>query len=59
MWKLSQVLDAMGGEGKVEESQKLREQACEYLKISRGVEPPLDDEKAEPIFDNLVFYWSR
>jgi hypothetical protein len=59
MWKLSQVLNAMGGEGKVDESQMLRKQACEYLKMSRGVECPPDDEEAEPIFESLVFYWSR
>jgi len=59
MWKLSQVLNAIGDERKVDESRMLRKQACEYLKMSRGVECPLDDEEAEPIFESLVFYWSR
>jgi hypothetical protein len=59
MWKLSRVLNAMGGEGRVDESQTLRKQACEYLKMSREVECPLSDEEAEPIFESLVFYWSR
>jgi hypothetical protein len=59
MWKLSQVLNAMGGEGKVVESQMFWKQACEHLKMSRGAECPLDDEEAERIFESLVFYWSR